>query len=108
MRAMEPSSFMISQITPAGFNPASLARSTDPSVCPVLTSTPPVRARSGNICPGLTRSSGLASSATAVLTVCALSAAEMPVVTPLFASMETVKAVLKGDVLLETMGCNLN
>jgi hypothetical protein len=40
--------------------------------------------------------------------VCALSAAEMPVVTPFFASMDTVKAVLNGDVLFETMGDSRN
>ena len=42
MRAIVPSSFMISQITPAGFSPASRARSTEPSVCPARRSTPPV------------------------------------------------------------------
>ena len=41
MRAMVPSSFMISQITPAGFRPASRARSTLPSVWPVRRRTPP-------------------------------------------------------------------
>ena len=39
----------------------------------------------------------------AVRMVRARSAAEMPVVTPFFASMETVNAVPKDDVLLETM-----
>ena len=39
----------------AGFNPASRARSTDPSVCPARTSTPPSRARNGLICPGRSR-----------------------------------------------------
>ena len=46
MRAMVPSSFMISQITPEGSSPAMRARSTDASVCPARTSTPPLRARS--------------------------------------------------------------
>ena len=40
--AMVPSSFMISQITPLGFTPASLDRSTDPSVWPVRTRTLPL------------------------------------------------------------------
>jgi len=43
--------------------------------------------------PGWTRSSGFASFATAACTVRARSAAEMPVVTPSAASMETVKLV---------------
>ncbi len=57
-RAIVPSSFMISQITPAGFSPASRARSTAASVWPVRTSTPPGRALSGKTCPGWTRSRG--------------------------------------------------
>ena len=48
MRAMLPSGFMISQITPEGSSPASRARSTEASVCPARTSTPPSRARNGN------------------------------------------------------------
>ncbi len=47
-RIIEPSSCTISQITPAGVSPASRARSTDASVCPVRTRTPPSMARSGN------------------------------------------------------------
>jgi hypothetical protein len=46
-RAIVPSSFMISQITPAGYKPAIRARSTAASVCPARTNTPPSRARSG-------------------------------------------------------------
>src|SRR5229473_2127634 len=46
-RAMVPSSFMISQMMPAGISPASRARSTEASVCPARTSTPPLRARRG-------------------------------------------------------------
>ena len=51
-RAIVPSSFMISQMTPAGYSPAMRARSTAASVWPARTSTPPVRARSGNMWPG--------------------------------------------------------
>ena len=40
-----PSSFMISQITPEGFSPAMRDKSTEASVCPARTSTPPLRAR---------------------------------------------------------------
>ncbi len=52
MRAISPSSRMISQITPEGFSPAIRARSTEASVCPARTSTPPLRARSGKTWPG--------------------------------------------------------
>src|ERR671935_108952 len=55
---MVPSSFITSQMTPAGIRPASRARSTAASVCPVRSSTPPARALSGNTCPGWTRSRG--------------------------------------------------
>ena len=101
---MVPSSFMISQMTPAGSRPARRARSTDPSVWPERTRTPPFLARSGKICPGRARSCATAPGATAVRMVWARSAAEMPVVTPFFASMETVKAVPKEELLFCTMG----
>ena len=82
-RAIVPSSFMISQITPAGSSPASRARSTEPSVWPARRSTPPVagaqredvaRARRGRSAWRRRRSRPGS--------VCARSAAEMPVVTP--------------------------
>ncbi len=57
-RAIVPSSFMISQITPEGLRPASRARSTAASVWPVRSSTPPGLALSGKMCPGWTRSRG--------------------------------------------------
>ena len=53
---MVPSSFMISQTTPAGARPARRARSTAASVWPERWRTPPVRARSGKTWPGWTRS----------------------------------------------------
>ncbi len=84
---------MISQITPAGFSPASRAMSTAASVCPARTSVPPSRATSGKMWPGVTMSSRPHSGLTATATVWARSAAEMPVVTPSRASMDTVKAV---------------
>src|SRR2546427_165200 len=82
--SMVPSSFMISQITAAGLQPARAAKSQPASVWPARMSTPPSTACSGKMWPGWTRSVGLESLATA----------EMPVVTPSAASMETVKAVL--------------
>ena len=84
---------MISQMTPAGVRPARRARSTEPSVCPVRTSTPPSRARSGKTWPGVTRSSGRDVDIAAMRVVWARSAALMPVVTPARASMLTVNAV---------------
>src|SRR5918992_985479 len=98
-RAIVPSSFMISQITPAGFRPGSRERSTAASVCPARCRTPPGFARSGKTWPGITRSSGPVASSTATRQVWARSAAEMPVETPSFASMETVKAVPMRDEL---------
>ncbi len=53
---MVPSSFMISQMTPAGMRPARRARSTEASVWPARTRTPPLRARSGKTWPGRARS----------------------------------------------------
>src|SRR5215211_573460 len=91
--AIVPSSFMISQMTPAGLSPARRARSTAASVCPARCSTPPGRAFKGKTWPGITRSSGPVASSTAILQVCARSAAEMPVEMPSLASMETVNAV---------------
>jgi len=93
MRAIWPSSRMTSQITPAGLSPAMRQRSTLPSVWPARMSTPPLLARRGKTWPGVTTSPGFTPSATAVSTVCARSKAEMPVVTPSRASMETVKLV---------------
>ena len=92
-RAMDPSSFMISQITPAGFRPARREMSTAASVWPARTRTPPSRATRGKTWPGETMSSAPLVGSTATAMVWARSCAEMPVVTPSRASMETVKAV---------------
>ena len=103
-RAMVPSSFMTSQMTPAGVSPARRAKSTAASVWPARASTPPGFAMSGNTWPGCTRSSGPLRGSMATRMVCARSAAEIPVVTPSRASMVTVKAVPNREVLLRTMG----
>ena len=105
-RAMVPSSLMISQMTPEGLSPAMRARSTLASVCPARTSTPPERARSGKMCPGRTRSEAREAGSTATRMVRARSAALMPVVTPSRASMDSVKAVPKGDSLALVMGAS--
>ena len=67
--------------------------STDASVWPARTSVPPSRASSGKTWPGVMMSSRLLSGLIATAMVLARSAAEMPVVTPSRASIETVKAV---------------
>ncbi len=101
---MEPSSFMISQMTPPGRSPARRARSTTASVCPARTSTPPSRARKGKTWPGRARSVGLLSGFMATRMVWARSAAEIPVVTPSAASMDSVNAVPRRAVFRAVMG----
>ena len=103
-RAIVPSSFMISQMTAAGIRPAIRARSTEASVWPARLRTPPLRARSGKVCPGRRRSCGLVFGSTSVRTVAARSAAEIPVVVLPRASTETVKAVPKFEVFCSTIG----
>src|SRR5436190_14001560 len=95
-RAIVPSSFWISQITPAGIRPARRARSTEASVCPVRSSTPPALALSGCTWPPTTMSSGPLSGSIAVCMVWAWSWTLMPVVTPSRASMVTVNGVWCG------------
>src|SRR5436190_5776248 len=96
-RAIVPSSFITSQITPAGISPARRARSTAASVWPARSRTPPSRAFSGKTWPGCTRSSGREWGSIATWIVRARSAAEMPVVTPSRASIEIVNAVWNAD-----------
>ena len=91
---------MTSQITPAGLSPARRARSTAASVWPARSSTPPARLFSGKTCPGWTRSRGRLSGSIATWMVCARSCADMPVVTPSRASIETVNGVSKDDSFL--------
>ena len=62
-------------------------------IFPLLAQDGGVLVRTGKMWPGWTRSAGLASRATATWMVRARSAAEMPVVTPVAASIETVNAV---------------
>ena len=94
---------MISQITPAGEQPANRARSTAASVWPARRSTPPGIDRSGRMWPGRARSSGSVAGSTSARTVSARSYAEVPVVTPRLASTVTVKAVPIGAVLSVTI-----
>src|SRR5438309_5713617 len=103
MRDMDPSGFVISQITPTGESPARRQRSTAASVWPARTSTPPSRACSGKMCPGLTRSWAFVAGSARTLIVRARSAALMPVVTPSRASTLTVNAVPRRASLRETI-----
>ena len=101
-RAIVPSSFMISQQSPTSSSPARRHRSTVASVCPARFSTPPLRASSGNICPGRRNSSGFTPGLTQASAVIERSAAEMPVVVST-ASIDTVKAVWWLSVLVSTI-----
>ena len=105
-RAIVPSGFRISQMTPAGYSPARRARSMLASVWPTRCSTPPGRARKGKTCPGRRRSLGTVEGSIATRIVAARSAAEMPVVTPkrAAASMLMVNAV-SCDSLLCSVIC---
>ena len=67
---------------------------TEASVCPARISTPPSFAIIGKTCPGETISFLFTLFLEAILIVRALSFAEIPVVIPFFASIDTVKAVL--------------
>ncbi len=80
------------------------AMSTAASVWPARTSTPPSRATSGKTCPGAVRSLAPIASSIATAMVRARSCAEMPVVTPSRASIETVKAVPWRVPLFATIG----
>ena len=93
LRAIVPSSFMTSQITADSVNPANLHKSVLPSVWPVRDKTPPGTALTGKICPGETISLALALALEATAMVLARSAAEIPVVIPVAASIETVNPV---------------
>ena len=93
-RAMVPSSFMISQITPAGLRPGQ-ARDVDRrlGMAGAHQHAAVARPPAGRRGPGVTMSCGPCVGSMATATVRARSAAEMPVVTPSRASIETVKAV---------------
>jgi len=80
--AIVPSSFIISTKVATGFSPANLHRSIAASVWPARSKTPPGLAIKGKICPGLPKSSALASSRVSQNIVLALSAADIPVVLP--------------------------
>ena len=84
----------------------SLEISTDASVWPALSKTPPFLATIGNTCPGDTISLFLTLGLIAVLIVFARSCAEIPVVTPFLASIEIVNAVCILDLLFEDINGN--
>ena len=92
--------FIISQITPPGPHPASFAISTEASVWPALSRTPPSLEIRGKICPGVDISFAVTFFLIAVLIVWALSFADIPVVTPFLASIEIVNAVCNREEFL--------
>ncbi len=102
-RAIVPSSFMISHSTPAGLSPARRHRSTEASVCPARTSTPPRRARSGKMCPGRAKSAAWVARSASARMVAARSAEDTPVVVPARRSTETVNAVRCDSLLTGTI-----
>ena len=105
VRIMVPSSRMISQHRPHSFSPARRHRSTVASVWPSRSNTPFFFASSGNMWPGLRKSSAFAPSSTQAIAVTERSAAEMPVVVEMW-SMDTVKAVSWLSVLFCTIWGN--
>ena len=104
-RAIVPSSFMISQITPEGSRPARRARSIEASVWPARRRTPPALAWSGNTWPGWIKSLDFVWESESKRIVRARSFALIPVLIPCVASTETVKSVLKNSRLVATMRC---
>ena len=76
------SSDTISHKSPAGVEPANLAKSTAASVCPSRASTPLSFARNGNMCPGRWKSLAFASCLASRTLVVARSVALIPVVIP--------------------------
>ena len=92
--------FMISQTgRPPDTGRRASHRSTVASVWPARTRTPPSRARSGKRWPGIAKSRFVDSGSISTSTVLARSAAEMPVVTPVRASTETVNGVPNSEPL---------
>ena len=96
-RAIVPSSFMISQITPAGFRPGQ-PREIDRrlGVAGAHQHAAVARHQREDVAGRDDVAAALATGSIATAMVRARSAAEMPVVTPSRASIETVKAVLHG------------
>ena len=105
LRDIVPSSFMISMIAAPGFRPASLHRSTEPSVCPARTSTPPGLARRGCMWPGRARSEGFVLGSIATLIVFARSCADTPVVMPYLSSASIVRVYAVPRNVVLTAAC---
>ena len=104
-RAIVPSSFMTSQTTPAGLRPASRARSTAASVWPIALEHAAGAGAQREDVAGLDEVARAPSSGSiATWIVRERSAAEMPVVTPSRASIETVNAVPSGVSLCSVIG----
>ena len=102
IRAIEPSSFMISIRAAAGWSPAKRAMSTAASVCPARLNTPLFCAYKGLICPGRPKVAEVELGSANAWMVAARSWADTPVVQPSSLSMVTVKGVPNIEVLLLT------
>ena len=104
MRAIVPSSFIISMSAAAGYRPERRARSMLASVCPARRNTPLSCAYKGFMCPGRANVSGLLSGDANAFIVAARSAVDTPVEHPSTLSMVTVKGVPKRLVFALTCG----
>ncbi|MCY1428309.1 hypothetical protein D9M71_441890 [compost metagenome] len=102
-RASSPSSLRMFTSVAAGCKPARRVRSQAASTCPARCMTPPGSACTGKMCPGWTRSLGLLPGSTATWIERARSAAEIPVDTPVAASIERVKPNPLGALELGTI-----
>ena len=102
-RIISPSSATISPMTPTGESPASSMRSTAASVWPPRSRTPPSTARSGRMWPGRMSFSGVDAGSASTRSVCARSAALMPVEVRSAASTEIVYAVPRTSSLRSVM-----
>ena len=80
-------------ITETGSYPQIFAKSTDASVCPFLSRTPPFDAINGNKCPGFLKSLDFFCGLRISFIVLYLSPTEIPVVVPSSESTEIVNAV---------------
>src|SRR5580692_1670568 len=84
------------------------ARSTEASVCPARTSTPPLRARRVWTCPGRARSSGRVLGSVVAKIVVARSEALVPVVVPRRASIGSQNGVPKAEVFRGVIAVRFN
>ena len=102
IRAIVPSSFIISMSAAHGCKPASRARSTAASVCPARFSTPSGWAYRGLMCPGRPKVCAVDLGSASARIVAARSSADTPVVQPSSLSTVMVNGVPSIEVLFAT------